>query len=69
MLSPQRATSTQLLNGTQGSHRKPLVEGVFWPGYGLPPAHVEDLPLGLGSPQSWSPYPAPLYAEDPARAK
>lgn len=69
MLSPQRAASAQLLNGTQGSDRKPLVEGVFWPGCGLPPAHMEDLPLGLGSPQSWSPYAVPLRAEDPAGAK
>lgn len=37
MLSPQRAASAQLLNGTQGSERKPLVEGVFWPGCGFPP--------------------------------
>lgn len=43
MLSPQRAASAQLLNGTQGSERKPLVEGVFWPGCGLPPGSAWDL--------------------------
>lgn len=53
MLSPQRAASAQLLNGTQGSEPAPR-EGVFWPGCGFPltpgqPAQRTFLRAGVSS--------------------